>query len=172
MDEHDLTVWCEKFLSTKKKTVSANKTRNNYEWIKTHYPNIWKELENKTIYIKGKQFTFSERKDNTLIINGIQYCNKNRRIHMKFINLVSEFIKQNPNYTFDEIIKYILSLGKSGIRVMKFIEKCYPNKYKEMIKYSDECENEREIVYRFMNNIRSEERRVGKECRSRWSPYH
>ena len=23
-----------------------------------------------------------------------------------------------------------------------------------------------------VNNIRSEERRVGKECRSRWSPYH
>ena len=24
----------------------------------------------------------------------------------------------------------------------------------------------------FVGNIRSEERRVGKECRSRWSPYH
>ena len=24
----------------------------------------------------------------------------------------------------------------------------------------------------FVNIIRSEERRVGKECRSRWSPYH
>ena len=24
----------------------------------------------------------------------------------------------------------------------------------------------------FMRNMRSEERRVGKECRSRWSPYH
>ena len=24
----------------------------------------------------------------------------------------------------------------------------------------------------WMNDIRSEERRVGKECRSRWSPYH
>ena len=23
-----------------------------------------------------------------------------------------------------------------------------------------------------MNKLRSEERRVGKECRSRWSPYH
>ena len=23
-----------------------------------------------------------------------------------------------------------------------------------------------------LDNIRSEERRVGKECRSRWSPYH
>ena len=25
---------------------------------------------------------------------------------------------------------------------------------------------------RFVKNYRSEERRVGKECRSRWSPYH
>ena len=29
------------------------------------------------------------------------------------------------------------------------------------------------IKYRELNSIlRSEERRVGKECRSRWSPYH
>ena len=27
-------------------------------------------------------------------------------------------------------------------------------------------------VFPRINNIRSEERRVGKECRSRWSPYH
>src|SRR2546421_1809932 len=25
---------------------------------------------------------------------------------------------------------------------------------------------------RFLKHVRSEERRVGKECRSRWSPYH
>jgi len=32
-----------------------------------------------------------------------------------------------------------------------------------------------ELLDRIINdslNIRSEERRVGKECRSRWSPYH
>ena len=29
-----------------------------------------------------------------------------------------------------------------------------------------------ELVYRLLSLIRSEERRVGKECRSRWSPYH
>ena len=29
-----------------------------------------------------------------------------------------------------------------------------------------------EIIYKNYYNIRSEERRVGKECRSRWSPYH
>ena len=27
-------------------------------------------------------------------------------------------------------------------------------------------------VRKFSNGVRSEERRVGKECRSRWSPYH
>src|SRR2546426_4920574 len=29
-----------------------------------------------------------------------------------------------------------------------------------------------EGVYHFQKLLRSEERRVGKECRSRWSPYH
>ena len=29
-----------------------------------------------------------------------------------------------------------------------------------------------ESVSTFFSNLRSEERRVGKECRSRWSPYH
>ena len=33
-------------------------------------------------------------------------------------------------------------------------------------------ENEEEFVARVNFSIRSEERRVGKECRSRWSPYH
>ena len=28
------------------------------------------------------------------------------------------------------------------------------------------------VTARIQPNIRSEERRVGKECRSRWSPYH
>src|SRR6266567_9510442 len=29
-----------------------------------------------------------------------------------------------------------------------------------------------EIQYNVIDGLRSEERRVGKECRSRWSPYH
>ena len=28
------------------------------------------------------------------------------------------------------------------------------------------------VRFHTINRIRSEERRVGKECRSRWSPYH
>ena len=30
----------------------------------------------------------------------------------------------------------------------------------------------RELFYKLIKKLRSEERRVGKECRSRWSPYH
>src|SRR2546425_10555344 len=30
----------------------------------------------------------------------------------------------------------------------------------------------RRLRYEFFSHVRSEERRVGKECRSRWSPYH
>src|SRR2546422_4501860 len=30
----------------------------------------------------------------------------------------------------------------------------------------------KEVKQQFENDLRSEERRVGKECRSRWSPYH
>src|SRR2546422_1864612 len=35
-----------------------------------------------------------------------------------------------------------------------------------------EALQERELLYAKDPNARSEERRVGKECRSRWSPYH
>ena len=33
-------------------------------------------------------------------------------------------------------------------------------------------ETARRMVEAWMDETRSEERRVGKECRSRWSPYH
>ena len=40
----------------------------------------------------------------------------------------------------------------------------------EMASYPEDMMNETiDKVYR---ELRSEERRVGKECRSRWSPYH
>ena len=43
--------------------------------------------------------------------------------------------------------------------------------------YANECKKENNERLEFLGDsvlsvIRSEERRVGKECRSRWSPYH
>ena len=63
--------------------------------------------------------------------------------------------------------KCILELNSIGI------DKCYAfvsNTNKEAFKFWDslnwKLENQFELI------SRSEERRVGKECRSRWSPYH
>ena len=43
----------------------------------------------------------------------------------------------------------------------------------EKTRYSDaELEEFRQIIEEKLEVLRSEERRVGKECRSRWSPYH
>ena len=38
--------------------------------------------------------------------------------------------------------------------------------------YSRDLTDVIDILKEMMKNDRSEERRVGKECRSRWSPYH
>ena len=43
--------------------------------------------------------------------------------------------------------------------------------YKEMTK-EELQEIRKEVAAKYDELKRSEERRVGKECRSRWSPYH
>ena len=42
----------------------------------------------------------------------------------------------------------------------------------DMVGMGPYIEHENTPLYNFRSGLRSEERRVGKECRSRWSPYH
>ena len=60
--------------------------------------------------------------------------------------------------------------------IQKKIEKVDKLKKSLDLKTLDELINKNNSYINFKekieNNIRSEERRVGKECRSRWSPYH
>ena len=47
------------------------------------------------------------------------------------------------------------------------------DKYYVYVEYIDEVGKKKQKSQgSFINKKRSEERRVGKECRSRWSPYH
>ena len=67
---------------------------------------------------------------------------------------------------------------------MAEVAKMFGVKLRETFKIADDIFGEHPKYYRFAENVcleasndsakweRSEERRVGKECRSRWSPYH
>ena len=46
------------------------------------------------------------------------------------------------------------------------------NRIKSIAEYQGKFKESNKVVTFSQNNSRSEERRVGKECRSRWSPYH
>ena len=53
----------------------------------------------------------------------------------------------------------LLSSGVAGLTTYKLLQ-------------SNKAATETSFNEMFKQNPRSEERRVGKECRSRWSPYH
>src|SRR3712207_9278172 len=57
--------------------------------------------------------------------------------------------------------------GAKGIRVYSNIELCGEGEFTVLKGTYNRNENPSNIAC-----LRSEERRVGKECRSRWSPYH
>ena len=81
----------------------------------------------------------------------------------------SEIKKTIPFTTATKRIKYL------GINLPKETKYLYAENYKTLMKeIKDDTYRWRDIPCPWIGriNIRSEERRVGKECRSRWSPYH
>src|SRR3712207_52873 len=99
------------------------------------------------------------------------------------LNSYDWFWKEGLNEVFDDVNPI---QDYTGNLILEFIDY---NLDKDAIKYSVEECKERDATYaaplkvkvRLLNKetgevkeqeVRSEERRVGKECRSRWSPYH
>ena len=71
----------------------------------------------------------------------------------------------------EEYIKKMIDVGNELKRVLKYTGSYFLNigdKYvgKKLMMIPSK------VAIGMQNNGRSEERRVGKECRSRWSPYH
>ena len=60
--------------------------------------------------------------------------------------------------------------GNDSIRQLKGADRV--RKRPAVIFGSDGVEGCAHSIFEIISNSRSEERRVGKECRSRWSPYH
>ena len=84
----------------------------------------------------------------------------------------SEKILESYNDVFSDIVNVLLFNGKQVLSADELEDQAPRSYYKADGKIR---EIERDVAKRWKNGnirVRSEERRVGKECRSRWSPYH
>ena len=70
----------------------------------------------------------------------------------------------------NSIYQYLLDLRENNNRDWFHANKTQYNKAKEDFELFVELSIEQ--IKQIDPSVRSEERRVGKECRSRWSPYH
>ena len=97
----------------------------------------------------------------------------NAQKHLAFLYTNEKISEREIKETFPftiatKRIKYL------GIPLPKETKDLYAENYKTLIKeIKDNTNRWRAIPCSWIGRIhRSEERRVGKECRSRWSPYH
>ena len=62
--------------------------------------------------------------------------------------------------------------GKATFFVLGWIARRHPQLVRRIVAEGHEVASHSDVHARLDRLSRSEERRVGKECRSRWSPYH
>ena len=70
----------------------------------------------------------------------------------------------------EKTFEYCKELAKEDFALMLEEKECNPDTAPGPLK--DDLEKLKDLQLRMFVQLRSEERRVGKECRSRWSPYH
>src|SRR5690554_7081143 len=126
-------------------------------------------------------FCGRSRKDTNLLIAGVSGHICDSCIEQAHGILEEEFKKKS---SFDmkevkllkpaEIKKFLDQYVIGQDQAKKYLSVAVYNHYKRLTQPSaDEVEIEKSnIVLVGETGTRSEERRVGKECRSRWSPYH
>ena len=66
-------------------------------------------------------------------------------------------------------VKQVVTEAKEALRDEKILGKALPENVEKLVSFMEDTGGKVEDYVRLN---RSEERRVGKECRSRWSPYH
>ena len=89
----------------------------------------------------------------------------------KYVSSVTsfDFVVAKPN-TFSNVQGYRFKDDSVSEQIVSDIEKNIPVLNGSRI-YKNTLDDD-SITYDYGSSVRSEERRVGKECRSRWSPYH
>ena len=80
--------------------------------------------------------------------------------------MMNTFISGERQYDFVSKFNYVREAGTCGE------QRAAETILQELKKENSDAQIRTEEFSFFAPQIRSEERRVGKECRSRWSPYH
>ena len=80
-------------------------------------------------------------------------------------------ILPDPVFNDQKVSKFVNHLMYDGKKNASY-EIFYAALETVKAKLPNEEKSALEIWKKALDNVRSEERRVGKECRSRWSPYH
>ena len=93
------------------------------------------------------------------VTNEDVYCDK-LRLNQILLNLLSNAVKFTP------------AGGTVSVRLRQYPGKAKGSELYEFRVKDNGIGMSQEFVQKIFSPFRSEERRVGKECRSRWSPYH
>ena len=91
----------------------------------------------------------------------------------EFVGFAFAISNQKAFYiSFFAIMPHLRSHGYGKKIIEKLTEFYQRTMLLEVERLDEECDNLEQRKARMNFVLRSEERRVGKECRSRWSPYH
>ena len=71
-----------------------------------------------------------------------------------------------------KLVKQLMGLLNDRTEIVTNVCKALEKKNTEIMRLRQREHDLLDVIYEDQINTRSEERRVGKECRSRWSPYH
>src|SRR3712207_2032495 len=86
-------------------------------------------------------------------------------------SIIEQYLLENQDILSKEQITKIVSEEKINPIIQKYLSEHQDVLLKEPVTKIVDCESKTYSELKQMKD-RSEERRVGKECRSRWSPYH
>ena len=73
LTEIEIIEWIEQHISTPRRFIGTNYTRNNFKKIKENFPIMWQQLDGRVIHHNNKKYIFCSREHKTFNINGVVF---------------------------------------------------------------------------------------------------
>ena len=96
---------------------------------------------------------------------------KDERFFDKFDRAMQDYFQGVSTFDLDQLLTHVHKLPKSWFD-LELLEKNLTPEQRQALQKAGSLEELMKMLEQRLQLDRSEERRVGKECRSRWSPYH